>query len=248
MKRFKNQIVLFLIITCFGFVFNLTITNLDHLLASSQQTSSTTAASMIEDIRSYLNDTDANDEYWTDGELLQWLNDGMVDIAVRTHCLEATDTIALTTDTIEYVIASFDNAPWYYVTIKGVHYIDSNSKAYALVKGSPISVGHNTAVTVPTYWYEWAGSIGVYPPLSDIDNTTPETIKVYYITRPTVITSTGTITTPAIYDKALMYFVVAQAKLKDRKPAEFEHIMQRYYQELSQYRMDLNEFPQQVIE
>jgi hypothetical protein len=97
-------------------------------------------------------------------------------------------------------------------------------------------------LTKPSFWYDWGGNVGVYPPLAA---RTTETLTVYLVTRPTAILINANVTTPAIYDKALTYYVVAQAFLKDRQTARYAHMMGMYMQELARERQDLNEFQQE---
>jgi hypothetical protein len=204
--------------------------------ASSQGTSSTTAATIVDRAEVWLNDS--KNEFWSAEELLQWLNEGMIDIVTRSHCLEATEAIDLATTTLEYTITST------YLTVVAVHYVDSDSTSWALKKGSPASVGQNTAVIIPTYWYDWGGKVGIYPTITR----TTETITVYYITRPTAIISSANVTTPAIYDQALVIFTVAQAWLKDLKLNKYLQMMSLYDIEMKRIRQDLNEFPDGVIQ
>jgi hypothetical protein len=205
------------------------------VFASSQQTSSTTAQVIINNARTYLNESSAS--FWTDTEMLVWVNDGMEDIVTRTHALETTESVSLVADTIEYTITST------YITVKAVHYVDANSKVWGLKKGSPEHLGTDAfsemQLEVPAFWYDWGGKVGVYPSLSSV---TTETVTVYLVTRPTAIIISANVTTPAIYDKALTLYVVAQAWAKDRQTARYAHFMGMYMQELDRIRGDLNEF------
>jgi len=282
---------------------------------ASQQTSSTTAATIINRVEARLNDSE--NRMWDAGDLLTWLNEGMLDIVSRTNCLETTETIFLDTNTVEYSITST------YITVKAVQYVDASHNIYALKKGSPASVGQNVAVTIPTYWYDWGGKIGIYPALTslakssstttitgaaddgggeiritaashglstgdhvtiasvggtteangdwtvtvitsstfDLDGSTftnaytsggtvfeTEAIHVYLTTRPTAIASTANVTTPAIYDTALIYFIVAQAYMRDNQLNRYLQTITLYDNEMMRIRQDLNEFPQQVVE
>ena len=225
MKHFKTIIAVILVLAWSTLTF-----------ASSQGTSSTTAATIIDNAESLFNDSD--NDLVSAAEMLVWLNNGMVDIAARSHCLEATESINLATDTLEYAITST------YITVIAVHYVDSDSKSWALKKGSPGSVHTNTAVTEPTYWYDWGAKVGIYPTFTR----TTETITVYYITRPTAIAASGTVTTPAIYDLALTYWVTAHAFLKDRQTGRYGQMMGLYLQEMARIRGDLNEQPAAVVE
>jgi hypothetical protein len=345
------------------------------VFASSQQTSSTAASAIIDRVEVYLNDT--NNKMWLATELLTWLNDGMIDIVNRTHCLETTETINLQANILEYAVTST------YTTVKSVHYIDEKvtngtmetngnwaavngatvaqsssqanagtysfkittdaadegaksdtftttddtvyyyrayiypddgtsmnvqviagdgstslldsdktsltqdawnlvtgtftetapgSAAYlafrsptgetgtdnyyiddvsiysqrkALQMSSPEIVGGAQHEVEPKYWYEWAGSIGVYPSLSTVS---AEKITIYVVTRPTAIASTANVTTPQIYDKALVLYICAQAWLKDLKPSKYFQMMSLYEAELMRLRGELNEFPKQIVE
>jgi hypothetical protein len=282
--------------------------------ASSQGTSSTTAGTIVDRAEVWLNDSD--NRFWSAGELLQWLNEGMIDIVSRSHCLEATETVFLDTNTIEYTVSST------YLTVKAVQYVDASHNSWALKKGSPASVGQNTAVTIPTYWYDWGGKVGIYPALTSLANSSntfaisgavtnggliritsavhgfttgdtvtiaavggtteanddwtitvisttvfdlvgstfanaytsggtvfeTETVKLYYVTRPTAIATGTAVTTPAIYDTALTMYMVAQAWLKDLKMNKYLQTMGLYNAEMNRIRQDLNQFPPQVIE
>lgn len=196
--------------------------------AGSQQTSSTLASAIITDARAYLNESTAS--FWSDAELLQFLNDGMVDIVSRSHCLETTEDINLVADQLEYTITST------YIVVKAVHYVDSDSEIKGLAQRSPNKVGKPEIVDEPKYWYDWAGKIGVYPVLTSV---TTEKVTLYLITRPTAIASNANVTTPAIYDKALTLYIVAQAWAKDRQMGKYNQTMALYQAELDRYRQDL---------
>jgi len=283
---------------------------------ASQGTSSTAASTIIDRAEVWLNDSD--NRFWSAGELLQWLNDGMIDIVSRTHCLEGTETIFLDTDVIEYSISAT------YLTVDAIQYVDADHKIYGLKKGSPASVGQNTAVEIPAYWYSWADKVGIYPALTSLANSAStvaisgaakangsdlvritsavhgystndtvtiaavggtteangdwtitvistttfdlvgstfantytsggtvfetETVKLFYVTRPTAIAATASVTTPAIYDTALTIYMVAQAWLKDLKLNKYLQTMALYDNEMARIRQDLNQYPAEVIE
>ena len=299
------------------FIFVLVLFASVTVYAASQQTSSTLASTIIDNVETLLNDT--NNNMWTAAELLVWLNDGMVDIVSRSHCLQTTESIDLATDTLEYSITST------YLAIKAVHYVDSDGEIKALLKGSPMSVGLVEDVDEPVYWYDWAGKVGVYPvdsitPTATITDTTiafvdsnPDTITesgntfitegfeagmqisvsgstsndgvytvasvaagtitlvaedsltaeiagdtvtmkdtealtLYVITRPVAILSSANVTTPALYDTALTYYIVAKAWQKDLKHQKYLQTMALYEAEMTRLRQDINDFPAQPID
>ncbi len=199
----------------------------------SQQTSSTLASTIITNARSLLNESAAS--FWTDAELLVWLNDGILDIAARSHCLETTESISLSTNTVEYAITTN------FITVKAVAYVNSSSVAKGLKPGNVLSVGNVGDLEEPVFWYEFAGKIGAYPALSSV---TTETIKAYLIKRPTAIASSDNVTTPAVYDHALTLYVVAKAHLKDRQTGRYHQIIGLYMAELKRIRADMIEMSQ----
>ena len=95
-----------------------------NCFAASQQTSSTLASTVITNVRSYLDESTAG--YWDDDEILQWINDGTLDIIFRSKCLEEVENIDLIANTIEYSVTSN------YVTVSRVLYVDSSSTTKAL--------------------------------------------------------------------------------------------------------------------
>ncbi|MBW1983369.1 MAG: hypothetical protein JRI53_01510 [Deltaproteobacteria bacterium] len=196
--------------------------------AGSQQASSTLASAIIVNARAYLNEATAT--FWTDVEMLQWLNDGLVDLVGRSHCLEDTEDINLVANQVEYSITST------YLVVKAVRYVDSNDIERGLKTGKPAEVGWIENVQVPVHWYDWAGEIGVYPTLSSV---TSEKVTLYLVTRPTAIASGVAVPTPAIYDKALTLYIVAQAWAKDRQMSKYGQAIGRYHAELDRYRQDL---------
>jgi len=203
--------------------------------AGSQQVSSTTAATIITNARSYFSGI-SSDLFWNDTRLLQWVNDGMVDVVSKSHCLEDTEDIDLVADQVEYTITSE------YILVKSVWYVDSDSKSRGLLPGKPADVGGVEDVEEPAYWYDWAGKIGAYPTLS---SATTEKITVYLVTRPSVIAISGNVTVPAIYDKALTMYVVAQAWLKEKQLEKYAKAMALYQAEIDRYRQDFLSVPQE---
>jgi hypothetical protein len=229
MKRLFLSIILSLLL-CF------------NVFAASQNTSSTTAATIITQVRYVLNETADEAEFWNDAELLRWINDGLEDIAAKAHCLENTESISLIASTIEYSIVSTT-----YIAVKAVHYIDASSNSIALRKGTPEMVGRlqedwDTSPS-PTFWYDWNGKIGIYPTLSSV---TTETVTLYLVEMPAAVASGGTVPTPKIFDNALRAYVISRAYYKDRQYAKAGQWMSVYESEINRYRQDFIEQPKEV--
>jgi hypothetical protein len=112
-----------------------------------------------------------------------------------------------------------------------------------LKEGRPDIVGNVEDVGEPVYWYDWGGSLGIYPMLTDVS---AENVTLYLITRPTAIAASANVTTPAIYDTALVFYIAAQAMLEDLKPTKYLQMMSLYDNELRRIRGDMIDFPEVV--
>ena len=205
----------------------------EYVYSGSQQVSSTAASTIITRARYYLDAPGiaSGDSFWSDARLLQWLNDGQVDIATRTHCMEDTETETLLTSTLSYALS--DN----FITIKAVIY--NNEKA--LKKGSIEHIGEVEALGEPAYWVQWEDSVIVYPAPSS--SVTGNSIVVYVVDRPSTLASTDTITIPVYYERALVLYMVTQAFYYDQKFAQAAQMEAQYHAELDRYRQDFSNQP-----
>jgi len=197
--------------------------------AGPQSASSTTGTDMIARARVYLDEPAASLRKWTEAELLQFLNAGMVDIAARTHCYQDTEDIDLVADTVEYTPTED------YISIIAIIVNPASGKSWGLQKGNIRSQGEQISDDSPQYWYEFAGKIGVYPAYSSV---TTESVTVYLAKYPDAIVAGSNVLTPAVFDRALVYYITAQALLKDKRPQEAANYLTLYQQELDRYRDD----------
>lgn len=207
------------------------------VFSGSQQTGSTTGTTIANKARYLLNESTA--AFWTDTEMLQWINDGTLDIAAYTHCLEATETETLVTNTYEYAIA--EN----YLVIKGV-ILDRGSgespRYKALVKGNIRSFGAQQDIGEPVYWTHWEDNLLVYP--APNSSASGDSLTVYLVERPTEIDAlASSILVPKHYENALALYVAMQGMLKDRQYEKANQLAEYYRLELDRFRVDFNEAP-----
>lgn len=199
----------------------------------SQEYSNRLASEIIDDTEALLSETSG--DMWAPADLLQYLNDGMMDIVSRTHCMQAVENISGVTSQTAYTMTND------FIKIVAACYAVSGATK-GLTKGNMWSVGNVEDSGQPVYWYEWGGSIYVYPTPDDALGT----IVVYYVENPGIILSGTTVPTPHVYDKALTLYIVAQAYLEDGKPQMFNYIMKLYYEELDRYRTDFTQPPKET--
>jgi hypothetical protein len=205
--------------------------------AGSQATSSTDAADIIDYVRYYLNEP--NENVWDDDdELLAWINHGTMDIVARSQCLEYTEDIALVDSQLSYAIAED------YISISAVIYNDTKG----LIRGNPQSLGNQFhEIGEPNAYFIWGDDIWVYP-IPDTDAAT-NNITLFGVTRPAAISATtDDVLVPAHYDKALVYYVVAQAFTKVGQFSKAQYFTTLYMHELDRYRTDYNVIPKEPLE
>lgn len=194
--------------------------------AGSQQLSSTTGTVFIADVREDYNDTTTT--HFTAAEMLEFLNDGMVDIANKSHCLQATEAVTLVANTVEYAISTN------YVDVVWAIYNPATGSKKGLVRGSINDVGMVQGAGFgdtgePAFWYEFAGKIGIYPPLATV---TTQTVTAYLATRPTAIAAGSNITIPASYENALKLYMLSRMALKDKATELYTAIYTQYLAEI----------------
>lgn len=226
-------------------------------LAGSQQTSSTLASTIITNVRYYL--ADSSQVFWTDAELLVWLNDGIMDVIARSKCREVTESLPLAIGVYEYPIG--EN----YIGVKQVVLIDTPTASQTALKHSnPEHFGRTEGIGQPTHWYEWSHSVVVYPAITTLDSddyvvwqdtddvewTDTTEVKwmnltegkidlaVYLVKRELAIDTTDTIPLPAAYDVPLILYVYAQGLLKDSQPQRAAWVLAKYEKMLERFEYD----------
>ena len=177
--------------------------------------------------------------FWDDTELLQWTNDAIKDLCNRTLCYQAIETITLTADTVEYAPTND------YIRIVSVRYIDADSKEWGLKPSTPGMMGSVPlgvlGGSIPRYWYEFAGKVGVFPALTSVST---EQIKIYEAKQPATIEASDAIPTPTIFDTAIVNYVVGIALIKDRKNDFAKGFLASYEATADRFRADFIEQPQ----
>jgi len=148
--------------------------------AGNQTTSSTLASAMVDQARKYLNDptTYGGTQYgiWSDAEMLQWVNDGTMDIVARSHCLEDVEFETLVESQTNYALSD----P--FIVVKYVVYNNAKALREGSLAGYEESLGHAVSQDVdaegqPVYWTTWENNVIVYP-APNATVVTPGTEKV----------------------------------------------------------------------
>uniref|UniRef100_A0A6M3IFN7 Uncharacterized protein n=1 Tax=viral metagenome TaxID=1070528 RepID=A0A6M3IFN7_9ZZZZ len=161
---------------------------------------------------------------------------GIHDLAAKTRCNESVYAVALESGISEYSLNSTD-----YITINTALYYSGTTIYKGLKRGNPQSTGHVSSPKEPMFWYQTGNRIGFYPiPTASISGCS---VFVYLTERLSSIAPTDTIPTPAIYDNALVYFVVAQGAYRDVQKTMGDAYMVMYHDILKLFRGDFEERP-----
>ena len=214
--------------------------------AGSQQTSGVTAQVIIDDVRNgYLNEssTSGTTLFWDDTkDLLTYINYGLIDIANQSFALQTTENITLSSGDSVYAISTS------YFDIETIINNDASGVTNAsLRRGNLQSVGHSLAdantTKRPAYWVDWGGSVLIYP--EPESRSSGYNLTVYLYERPSGVTIQQAIPTPAIYDFALVYFVVKEA-WKKKKRFDLSNIYEVLYKnEMDRLRSFFNKRPKE---
>lgn len=206
-----------------------------------QTTSTTTGTNMIAAVRVPLDESAAR--RWTDAALLQYLNEGVADIAAKTHCLQQTEDITLVANTLEYAPTKE------YVKVIAVIINPASGSKWGLKMSNVSSLNEAdslvSASISPEYFYEFGGKIGIYPAYAAV---TTETATAYMTIKPADIVAGGNVPTPNIFDNALKYYMTARAFLFDGRFAEASAYQSMYNQELGPYRQDFVDVDNETVD
>jgi hypothetical protein len=207
--------------------------------AGSQQTSGTNSTALISKVRYNLNEASAS--FWSDTELLSYMNNGIQDIATRTRATQTTENATTADGVIEYTISTN------YIGMYGIVYWTNSTKPKALSKRNPFSetsgIGKGSVVNEPAYWAESRGKVIVWPPCNGANS--GKQMVIYLNERPSAISSGDAIPLPAYLDNSLEWYVTSQALYKDQRYAQAGYFKAMYQTELDRFRADLVDFGQE---
>ncbi len=222
--------------------------------------SNTTGTEMITIVRYYLDETTA--AFWTDAEILEWINKAIRNIANLTHCIDAIENITLVNGTLFYDVSTeyitIKSAIYYYETTgsleqengdgllqeNGDNILITNIDFKGLDIGSKENINRVIDVDEPVKWFVWRDRACIYPLTGAAAN--GKLVKLFMAARPYTITAGANIPTPAIYDAAIAWYATSQALEKSDQKTKGDAFLQLYYDAISKYRVDIADKPKPV--
>ena len=100
--------------------------------------------------------------FWSDDELLVWINDGILDIQARSHANTNKASIEPTWATASEIVREYYLTS-NYIGITEILWVDASSLVKGLIHGTVEDVGNVREMGEPVYWYEMGDRIGIYP-------------------------------------------------------------------------------------
>lgn len=209
----------------------------------STNTSGVTAQTAIDRVRSDLNEVTAS--FWTDTQLIKWMDEAVKEIVYKTRCLETgTSTIVLHTLDRSY--------PFSGTTILDVEKVEHDTGVTWVYTGSGstrfdtsyimdlerqpfrnLRAGQEKETGRPKVFSIWNNRIYFYP-IAD-ESQAGTSLYVYYVPVPSGVTvSTSTIETPSYFDGAIYDYVKAKALLKDGNP-NADYFLKSFNQRIVDY-------------
>jgi hypothetical protein len=200
--------------------------------AGGQATSGKAASDIITEVRSYLNESTAS--FWTDAELLKYIDAGLKDLVARTHCTQDLAKIQLSGNSREY---TWSGASGYVAIEDRVFFFNSGTSKYHKMIRDETIAGRTSETGQPEYWHESNGKIYFWPTPSSTYS--GHTVYMDYVPIHTAISATTSkIIIPTSYDQCLVWYVVSQAFAKLAKFDQAEYFMRRYEVTADRYRAD----------
>jgi hypothetical protein len=170
------------------------------------QPSTRTAQQVITHVQRTFGDADGVQVTGTD--IIRWINDAQDTIVNRTRPLKA----RAFTDSIKGV-SSYKFPNENIIQIDSLHYNDSLLENTPFAQAERLSLLHDETIREPETWWEWSGSITLYPtpPVS-------RRMVIYYSMTATPVVNPGDIIgVPDKYYQTLLSYVMGQAYELDER-------------------------------
>lgn len=181
-------------------------------------------ADVATEVRAILNEPTAS--FWSDTEITNWVDQGLVDVSSKTMCYEVSATVALATSTLEYT------EPTDCIKVYACYY--SNVGLLRIHPRMIANIGGGTTTGAPKFYYHFAGKLGFYPIATASENAT--NVTVLYSAETDVIANV-----PDEYKHLVVLYAVWKAKIKEGKFAQAAQIHAQYLNQLMFHRQDLYE-------
>jgi len=202
--------------------------------AGSVTTSGVTAATVIAQVRRDLGEENYSTYFWSDNDLIQWMDQAVRLIVAKTKCLESTKVDqVLSANTWEYSLSAYT-----FTDIEAVLHdsgvTTEQTQVFALERVQIAGIGHSKEKGKPKNYCLWNNELIVWP----IPDSTQAGTTLYLYMSPKVsgiTSSTSPIETPHYFDDAVLWYIKAQAYFKDSKMATGDYFLRQFNAKTDEY-------------
>lgn len=143
----------------------------------------------------------------SDADIIRWINVAQREILITNRILRATGTTDITAGVSTYQMIALK-----IVSIQSIHYKGRKLQNRSFQEAEEYIQKQDPLLTVnsdPILWYEWGGTINLYPVPTD---TVVGGLVVYYIKEPTLLTvAADLLSVPDSYYESVVRYVMARA-------------------------------------
>ena len=197
-------------------------------------------------VRSMINETTAS--FWSDVQLQEWIDQGVIDVLTRGLFLQNYDDIALSTGIYAYSTTTEDSVSVANILkVFGAIYLSPDNEYIGLKKILPSQISDlpHMLSGPPKYYCLFDEVIIILPVPSAAEN--GKEVKLFYAMRTTAASQALRIAdVPAIYKSLIYHYAAYMAFNKEHRTAEAQSQYQIYLEKLKYLKADLYNTPSEV--
>lgn len=163
-----------------------------------------TAQDVIDDVKRTFGD-EANVQV-SDNDIIRWINSAQREIITQNPILRAVATSDITGGVSEYALSELN-----ILSIQSIQYKGRKLQAMSFQEAEEYIMENDpdkVSTGFPIIWYEWAGTINLWPVPQD---TIVGGLKVYYVKMPDNIGQEHDLQVPDLYYENIVQFVLSKA-------------------------------------
>lgn len=167
----------------------------------------------------------------SDADIIRWINDAQVDIAINNNLLQVTATTANTVGQQKFTL------PTDLLTLRSVRYKNKKLIGYSMEEAESLISADSTERGVPIMYWMYANQLYLWP-TPEVEGT--DDLSLYYTRQPiTIAVASETPELPTQYHPRLVEYCIAQA-------AELDDNLQHFQLKMSQFSQGVDKLKENV--
>lgn len=197
-------------------------------------------------VRSMINET--TESFWSDVQLQEWIDQGVLDVINRGLALQNYDDIALATGQYSYDTTTEDSVSVAdIIKVFGAVYLSPDNEYIGLKRITPSQISDITHSLAgpPKYYCHFGETIIILPRPSAAEDT--QEVKLFYAMRTTAATQALRIAdVPATHKPLIYMYAAAMAYRKEHRIVEADKMYEMYLEKLNSLRSDIYNVPPEI--